>query len=110
MTRIGRLLAAVRRLHEATPALARYGAWPDDLSPQQVLPSSCRAASTLSSRSIPGTRTTAPVIRALRAVALDLHWSQTYTAEEVGQHFLDDYGYVERVGPSGHFRSAKLRG
>ncbi|MEM6305701.1 MAG: dimethylsulfonioproprionate lyase family protein [Pseudomonadota bacterium] len=110
MNRVSRLLAAVKRLHEATPALMRYAPWPDDLSPQQVMPQGCPAAATLDSRSIPGTRATAPVIRALRAAANDLEWRQTYTVEEVGQRFLDTYGYVELFGPAGHFRSAKLRG
>lgn len=110
MNRIARLLGAVRRLHEASPALLRYAPWPDDLSPQQVLPRDCVAATTISTRSIPGTRATAPVIRAFRAAAPDLEWRQTYTVDEVGQRFLDDYGYVELFGPSGHYRSARLRG
>ena len=110
MSAVTRLLSAVRRLHEATPDLRDYAPWPDDLSSRQILPETCAASETLGVRSLRGTRSTAPVIRALRRAAPELHWKQTYAEAEVGQRFLDTYGYVELFGPEGHFRSAKLRG
>lgn len=110
MSEAARLLKAVQRLHEATPALAGYAAWPDDLSPQSVMPNPVAASQTLGVRSLRGTRSTAPVIRALRRAAHELHWKQTYSEAEVGAQFLETYGYVELFGPTGHFRSARLRG
>ncbi len=110
MSAINGLLQAVRKLHEATPELCDYAPWPDDLSSQQVLPEACVASESLGVRSLRGTRATAPVIKALRRAAPELHWKQTYSEAEVGRRFLDTYGYVELFGPEGHFRSAKLRG
>lgn len=110
MSAVAHLLAAVRRLHEATPALRDYAPWPEDISPQQVLPQACSAAQSLGVRSLRGTRATAPVIKALRRAAPDVYWKQTYTEAEVGAHFLENYGYVELFGPDGHFRSHQLRG
>lgn len=110
MSAIGTLLAAVRHLHEATPALSSYAPWPDDLSDQQVIAEPCPAAATLGTRSLRGTRATSRVIKALRMAAPQLHWKQTYTEDEVGRDFLDAYGYVELFGPTGHFSSNKLRG
>lgn len=110
MSTVARLLAAVKTLHESHEALMRFAPWPDDLSPQQVMPIPCPAAQSLGQRSLPGSRFTAPVIRALRRAAPDLEWRRTYTEEEVGARFLDTYGYVELFGPAGHFRSQKLRG
>lgn len=110
MSAVGNLLAAVRQLHESTPALQAYAPWPDDLSFQQVMAEPCPAAGTLGVRSLRGTRATSRVIKSLRAAAPQLHWKQTYTEEEVGREFLDDYGYVELFGPGGHFLSNKLRG
>lgn len=110
MSAIDHLLTAVQRLHQAAPALAAYGPWPDDLVRQSVPEQACAAAQTLGVRALRGTRQTAPVIKALRAAAPDLHWRQTYSEAEVGRRFLDTYGYVELFGPTGHFRSTKLRG
>ncbi|MEL6608886.1 MAG: dimethylsulfonioproprionate lyase family protein [Pseudomonadota bacterium] len=110
MSRIQRLLAAVRKLHETTPDLQAYAPWPADLSPQQVMPTPCPVAQTLGERKLPGTRATRGVIQALRAATPDLEWRQTYSEAEVGAAFLETYGYVELFGPTGHFRSQKLRG
>lgn len=110
MSRLGALLKAVRRLHEATPALAAYSPWPTDLVQVPVAPISCEAATTLGVQAMRGTRATVPVIRALRAAAADLEWRQTYTEAEVGNRFLRSYGYVELFGPGGHFRSRQARG
>ena len=33
----------------------------------------------------------------------DLHWGQTYTAADFGQHFIDNYGWIELFGTRGHF-------
>ncbi|MEM1236961.1 MAG: dimethylsulfonioproprionate lyase family protein [Pseudomonadota bacterium] len=110
MSAIGKLLMTIRRLHEATPMLHDYAPWPDDLSEQQVIAAQVPASNTLGVRSLRGTRSTAPAIKALRAAAPLLHWKQTYSEEEVGREFLDTYGYVELFGPGGHFQSNKLRG
>jgi hypothetical protein len=34
-----------------------------------------------------------------------LCWRQTYTAADFGQHFIDNYGWVELFGTRGHFRN-----
>lgn len=110
MSPLASLLSTVRRLHERTPELTDYAPWPDDLSPTHLHPNICPAGQTIGTRSLRGTRSTASVIKALRRAAPDLDWRQTYTEEEVGAAFLQDYGYVELFGPTGHFRSSKLRG
>jgi len=40
----------------------------------------------------------------------ELHWGQTYTAADFGQHFLDNYGWVEMFGTRGHFANDKVAG
>ncbi|MEL6958004.1 MAG: dimethylsulfonioproprionate lyase family protein [Pseudomonadota bacterium] len=110
MSNVVRLLSAVQKLHEATPELSRYAPWPDDLSDQQIMPVPCPAGQSLGVQSLPGTRQTAPVIKALRCAAPEMEWRQTYSEAEVGARFLETYGYVELFGPNGHFRSSKLRG
>lgn len=37
-----------------------------------------------------------------------LRWGQTYTAADFGQHFLDNYGWVELFGTRGHFENDKV--
>lgn len=37
-----------------------------------------------------------------------LHWGQTYTADDFGQTFIDNYGWVELVGTRGHFADDRV--
>jgi hypothetical protein len=37
-----------------------------------------------------------------------LRWGQTYTAADFGQHFIDNYGWVELFGTRGHFRNERV--
>ena len=90
--------------------MQEFAPWPEDLTATGLPPVSCSAASTLATSALPGTRATAPVIRALRRAAPDLNWKQTYSEAEVGARFLATYGYVELFGPNGHFHSNEARG
>jgi len=37
-----------------------------------------------------------------------LHWLQSYTAEDFGQHMVDHYGFVELIGTRGHYVSDEI--
>ncbi|MEM7215744.1 MAG: dimethylsulfonioproprionate lyase family protein [Pseudomonadota bacterium] len=37
-----------------------------------------------------------------------LHWIQSYSADDFGQHMVDHYGYVEIIGTRGHYVSDSL--
>lgn len=39
-----------------------------------------------------------------------LHWGQTYTAADFGQHFVDNYGWLEVFGTRGHFVNEAIAG
>ncbi|KMW59340.1 hypothetical protein AIOL_004322 [Candidatus Rhodobacter oscarellae] len=105
MTGLAGLLEAARRLHEATPSLRDFAPWPRDLRPVPKPPVPCPASALLA-----GLPARAPLLAETMAVADQLEWRRTYSADEVGQDFLNRYGYVELYGPCGHFHSAQSRG
>lgn len=39
-----------------------------------------------------------------------LRWGQTYTAADFGQHYVDNYGWVELFGTRGHLVSSEMSG
>ncbi len=43
------------------------------------------------------------IARLLAGRGQRLRWGQTYTADDFGQKFIDNYGWVELVGTRGHF-------
>ncbi|MEL7462955.1 MAG: dimethylsulfonioproprionate lyase family protein [Pseudomonadota bacterium] len=102
------LLREARRFHEATPALADFAAWPDDLSPDDNAPIHVPAADLVAGYDAP---TVAPdFVAAIRAAVPLMEWRQSYTEAEVGAEFLSRYCYFELFGPRGHFRTDQARG
>lgn len=50
------------------------------------------------------------LVAELAATAPLLRWGQTYTAADFGQHFLDNYGWVELFGTRGHYENDSIAG
>lgn len=40
----------------------------------------------------------------------ELRWGQTYTPADFGQHFIDNYGWLEVFGTRGHFGNDRMAG
>ncbi|MBB6464793.1 hypothetical protein HNQ96_000640 [Aminobacter lissarensis] len=51
-----------------------------------------------------------PLTRILVEQRAELRWGQTYTADDFGQHFIDNYGWVELFGTRGHYANDKVAG
>lgn len=51
-----------------------------------------------------------PLLETLRSAAATLHWNRTYTADDFGEHFFENYGWVELFGTRGHFTSDRMAG
>ncbi|MEL7012523.1 MAG: dimethylsulfonioproprionate lyase family protein [Pseudomonadota bacterium] len=102
-------LAAVKAWHGALPAASAFCQWPDNLRYEPRSPHTLPATDLV--KTAPGN--TSPVsihvVRAFQALALYLEWRLTYTADEVGQHFLDNFGWFELAGPTGHFITHQTR-
>ena len=95
-------LEAGRRV-ASTPALAEFADWPETPPARsqvpQILPVTAKIAA-LSGDTF---------IEAIAAAAPEAAWRQTYTQAEVGRAYLDEYGWVELLGPTGHFITDELR-
>lgn len=102
-------LVAARDLHATHPDLNGFAAWPDDISFTPREAHLVPAVALLSDDALEPLPHTAPMQRAVQALAPQLEWRHTYTVEEVGQDFLNRYGWFELIGPTGHFQSSQLR-
>ena len=102
-------LRTARDWHQSLPAAREFCDWPDDISWANQGPHLLPAANLISSA--PGTATPASdvVLTALQDIAPFADWRHTYTAQEVGQDFLDHYGWFELAGPTGHFHTKQAR-
>lgn len=107
--RLTAALDAARAWHGRVPQARDFCAWPDDLNwaarAAHRLPSSSLV---LSTPGAPGAGSAA-LVKALQDIVGDVEWRHTYTAEEVGQHFLDHFCWFELAGPEGHFITHQAR-
>jgi len=51
-----------------------------------------------------------PLVRSIVENAQSLKWGQTYRAEDFGEIFLQNYGWVELFGTRGHFANDRIAG
>jgi quercetin dioxygenase-like cupin family protein len=51
-----------------------------------------------------------PLVGLLSDHGNEFHWGQTYTADDFGQKFIDNYGWLEVFGTRGHFANDTLAG
>lgn len=102
-------LAKAKAWHAALPEAVAFCDWPDDLRYDDRTPYHLNATNQLQTAPGAPSRASAPLLSALQALAPHLEWRHTYTADEVGQHFLDHFGWFELAGPTGHFVTQKTR-
>ena len=89
----------------ATDCLRAFTDWPDDLIASNSAPNPAPVASKIVAWRPPENSETSPLVHKVQQSAFHVNWQFIYTEEEVGQHFLDNYGYFELIGPTGHFQS-----
>jgi mannose-6-phosphate isomerase-like protein (cupin superfamily) len=104
-----RLLTALRDLHDQNEAMQAFAPWPDSLEWVERDPVRLPVAGHVEDWQETGTGKTAEVHRAMAEAAALAEWRLTYTEEEVGAHFLENYGYFELFGPDGHYRTNDAR-
>jgi len=94
------LLNAAKDVYSSSSALKEFAPWPTDLSyedkPVVLVPAV---------RQIKHWSDAHPLHKATQQVADYGNWKQSYTEDEVGFGFLQDYGYLELYGPDGHFKT-----
>lgn len=104
-----RLLTALRCLYDESEATQAFIPWPGDLEWVERDPANLPVASHVGNWLETGADTAATVHRAISEAAAHADWRLTYTEEEVGAHFLENYGYFELFGPDGHYHTREGR-
>ncbi|MEJ6784555.1 dimethylsulfonioproprionate lyase family protein [Aminobacter sp. Piv2-1] len=101
------LLAAFRDYLESradVPTVHDFLADIDWAMPARALDPKAIPGSSLLDRTVDlASGATRPLAALLARHRDQLRWGQTYTAADFGQHFVDNYGWVELFGTRGHF-------
>jgi hypothetical protein len=101
------LVVAFRDLLEAAgpEALPFLSDWPQALIARPQEPRSLPVVSALRNLSHFAAPQTRALVEAVAALAGDMDWRQTYTRDDFGERFLQNYGWSEWIGQRGIFES-----
>jgi mannose-6-phosphate isomerase-like protein (cupin superfamily) len=102
-------LVAARHWHQSLADVSEFCPWPEDLVWKDRLAHKLPATEQIVTEPGASSAASEDLMRALQKLAPHLEWRLTYTAEEVGQHFLDHFGWFELAGPDGHFVTHNAR-
>jgi mannose-6-phosphate isomerase-like protein (cupin superfamily) len=98
------LLKQSRAVYETCAALRTFHSWPTDLHFVDQAPVPVPAIRQMALWTAEN-----EFHAAIQAILPFGNWQQTYLETDVGYGFLQDYGYIELYGPTGHFHSSSHR-
>jgi len=109
--------ARLRGLLTEVGHLAKDKALPDGFLAENLeqlpyiapIPRVLRAVENMLRAPLPTGPATAALTDAIHTAAHDLHWMQSYSQEQVGAHFLEQYAYFNLISPEGPFLSKTIR-
>jgi hypothetical protein len=81
-----------------------------EMPPRQLAASALACTRWLLPARLAASLRTEPLVSCAAAASDRLAWKQTYTADDFGSSFLDNYGWVELFGTRGHFVNASIAG
>jgi quercetin dioxygenase-like cupin family protein len=102
------LLHAVRHVHQTTPELCAFCRFPDDVTPQDVVPYDIPAAHLLVSETGLISENYAELRDAFVAAGPLAHWRETYKGTDIGQDFMDRFACYCLIGAGGAFTSQQM--
>lgn len=102
------LLEMTRALHVATPALRAFCPFPDDVTPQPLVPRPLPALALLQAETGLTSVHHAALRDAFVACGPDAHWRDTYRDTDIGQDFMDRFGCYCLIGREGPFFSHQM--
>lgn len=100
---------AAAELHNRFPDVSGFADWEPDAKPSFRAPFTVPVAEQVPQDQRLYTEDLGHVRDAFAAVWDLAMWRQTYSAEQVGQDFLNRFGCYELIGPDGHFQGQTLR-
>jgi hypothetical protein len=113
-TKIDNLLGAVRNYLSRATGTAPLGAFVAGfdwaLCPRQLEPNALPCVAYLDRIARLAGLAERELVGKLADAASVLRWGQTYSAADFGQHFLDNYGWVELFGTRGHYENDSIAG
>lgn len=102
------LLHHAQAAHRASAAASAFCPFPDDVTPQELVPFHIPAADLLQQDKGLHSETYTALRDAFVAAGPHATWRETYKGTDIAQDFLDRFGCYSLIGGGGAFQSAQM--
>ena len=103
-----RALKEIKYIWSTNQTLSNFVSLPEDLKLDSVKNNQINATTKLASWSESDVATNKKIHKILSSLSFHVKWENGYAEKDVNKNFLNNYGFFELIGPTGHFKTSKL--
>ena len=103
-----RALKEIKYIWSKNQTLSNFVSLPEDLKLDNVKNNQINATTKLASWSESDVTTNKKIHKILSSLSFHVKWENGYTEKDVNNNFLNNYGFFELIGPTGHFKTSEM--
>ena len=101
-------LKEIKYIWSTNQTLSNFVSLPKDLKLDNVKNNQINATTKLASWSESDVAVNKKIHKILSSLSFHVKWENGYAEKDVNKNFLNNYGFFELIGPTGHFKTSKL--
>ena len=101
-------LKEIKYIWSTNQTLSNFVSLPEDLKLDNVKNNQINATTKLASWSESDVANNNKIHKILSSLSFNVKWENGYAEKDVNKNFLNNYGFFELIGPTGHFKTSKL--
>ena len=101
-------LKEIKYIWSTNQTLSNFVSLPEDLKLDNIKNNQINVTTKLASWSESDVDTNRKIHKILSSLSFHVKWENGYAEKDVNKNFLNNYGFFELIGPTGHFKTSKL--
>ena len=101
-------LKEIKYIWSTNQTLSNFVNLPEDLKLDNVKNNQINATTKLASWSESDVASNKKIHKIISSLSYYVKWENGYTEKDVNKNFLNNYGFFEFIGPTGHFKTSEM--
>ena len=101
-------LKEIKYIWSTNQTLSNFVSLPEDLKLDNIKNNQINVTTKLASWSESDLDTNRKIHKILSSLSFHVKWENGYTEKDVNNNFLNNYGFFELIGPTGHFKTSEM--
>ena len=98
----------IKYIWSTNQTLSNFVSLPEDLKLDNIKNNQINVTTKLASWSESDVDTNRKIHKILSSLSFHVKWENGYTEKDVNNNFLNNYGFFELIGPTGHFKTSEM--